>query len=218
MKAKPQGRLEGSWLGGLLATRVAVVATNWVFQGMRYMGAYEVLVKLLIDVIAGSMIYVAIGLSEVWTRALVSGAIAHTVNWVFNGHLFVLLRYVAPVAKTQEQFSDYVAKLARWAERAESIDAVAIYGSYCRGELHEHSDLDVRMLARPGWRNGLCGALRAVQLRFCALFGAIPLDVYCYSSLRFVTSLRASEVPVAICDKSGRLQQAYARSGEGAAR
>ncbi len=51
MKLKPQGKFEGTVLGSLLKTRLAVIASNWVFQGMRYMNIYEISLKLLIDVL-----------------------------------------------------------------------------------------------------------------------------------------------------------------------
>lgn len=214
MKLKPQGKFEGTFLGGLLKTRPAVIASNWVFQGMRYMNVYEISLKLLIDIL---FIYVLFNLfhtylSAVWSF-VASFFIAHTLNWVFNGHIFVLMRYVAPVPKTEQQFEVFIQQMKNRALRWSSIDGIAIYGSYCRGSLHKYSDLDVRVITQPGVLNSISGAVFCLYLRLLAFFDVFPLDIYACDKMKLLDRMRDDEWPYILIDHSGRLSDRYAQRG-----
>lgn len=209
MKLKPKGRLEGSWLGEISQSRVGVIASNWLFQGMRYMNAYEVGLKLLLDCLMTLML---IWVTNVWERPAMMLAclmVAHSLNWILNGHFFVLMRYVYPVPKTDQDFDRYVRRLSQQALRSRFIDGVAIYGSYCRGQLHEFSDLDVRVIVRQGILNGMAGAVFCLRERFMAFFMVFPLDIYCCVGTRCLDRLRDDERPVIIQDRSGVLADRY---------
>lgn len=210
MKIKPQGRLEGSLLGNILKARVAVIASNWVFQGMRYMNVYEITLKLSLDAL---LLLIALNyLVDVMLTvpALVTAlVIAHTINWIINGHLFVLMRYVTPVAKTEKQFEYFIEKMKAAALKWKSIDAVAIYGSYCRGTLHKYSDLDVRVITHPGVLNAIKGAVFCFFQRAVAFVSIFPLDVYCSDSMDYLDRLRDDERPAILFDFSGRLSDRY---------
>lgn len=214
MKLKPQGKFEGTILGRLLKTRLAVIASNWVFQGMRYMNIYEITLKLLIDIL---FIYVFYNLLSnyidiVWSL-ITSVLIAHTLNWVFNGHIFVLLRYVAPVPKSAQQFEDFIQQMKIRALKWSSVDGIAIYGSYCRGTLHKYSDLDVRVVTRPGVINSISGAIFCLYLRLLAFFDVFPLDIYACDKMEFLDQLRDDEKPYILIDHSGRLADRYSQEG-----
>ncbi|NOX08335.1 MAG: hypothetical protein GXP22_02390 [Gammaproteobacteria bacterium] len=215
MKAKPQGKLEGTFLGTILKTRIAVIASNWVFQCMRYMNIYELSLKLLID-----LVFVVIIMSffmegiPFGLALLISLVIAHTINWIINGHIFVLMRYVAPVPKTEQHFEDFIVKMKSAAMTWDSIDGVAIYGSYCRGSLHKFSDLDVRVLTHPGVMNAIYGALFCFYQRLIAFFDIFPLDIYCCDKMEFLDQLRDDENPFILIDHSGRLTARYKNAGD----
>ncbi|MCW9057763.1 MAG: nucleotidyltransferase domain-containing protein [Gammaproteobacteria bacterium] len=209
MKLKPQGRLEGSWLGVLAQSRAGVIASNWLLQGMRYMNAYEIGMKLALDVLATLLL---VWIFDWWGRpGMILSCLlaAHSLNWIFNGHFFVLMRYVYPVPKTEEDFDRYVQRLKEQAARSRFIDGVAIYGSFCRGQLHEFSDLDVRVIVRSGFINGVAGAWFCLRERFMALFMVFPLDVYCCIGTRGLERLREDEHPVILQDRSGLLDNRY---------
>lgn len=209
MKEKPQGNLEGSRIGALLKTRVAVILSNWVFQGMRYMNVYEISLKLALDILlTAGILWLMSGPLSLYSflGALI---IAHTINWIINGHIFVLMRYVYPVPKTLRDFDEYVCEFKRHAENAGYIDGVAIYGSYCRGQLHKYSDLDVRVIVGRGILNGILGSLFCFKERLIAFFKVFPLDIYCCVETRSLSRLRDDEVPIILLDRSGILEKHY---------
>lgn len=211
MKLKPQGRLEGTLLGRFLKTRPAVIASNWVFQGMRYMNKYEITLKMIIDLILATILFIYLNDVVVDELAIVlSLVIAHSINWVLNGHIFVLMRYVAPIPKTEQQFESFIQRMKTIALDWQSIDGIAIYGSYCRGALHKYSDLDVRVLTRPGFINSVYGAIFCFYLRLLAFFDVFPLDIYACDNMQFLDQLRDDEKPAILIDHSGRLAQRYA--------
>lgn len=210
MKAKPQGKLEGSILGRILKTRLAVIASNWVFQGMRYMNIYEISLKMFLDLVFMTILLIFfLNETPLISAILISIVIAHTINWVVNGHIFVLMRYVAPVPKTEKHFEDFINKMKTSALKWRSIDGVAVYGSYCRGTLHKYSDLDVRVITHPGIINAISGAIFCFIQRLIAFFDIFPLDVYCCDKMEFLDQLRDDEKPFILIDHSGRLSKRY---------
>ena len=209
-KTKPQGQLQGSLLGRLAATPAGAIASNWVFQGMRYMNAYEVALKLVLDVLLAAMLLVLLFAAATPVAIVVAFILAHTLNWIFNGHFFVLMRYVSPVPKTEQQFEDYVDDLRTDVARKSYIHGVAIYGSYCRGTLHKFSDLDVRVMAEPGSLSAVLASVYCFRLRFLAFFKTFPLDIYSCNDIEFLRRLRDDEVPVILLDRHSVLADLYA--------
>lgn len=215
MKRKPQGRFEGTGLGAVLQLRPGVIASNWVFQGMRYMNVYENMLKLALDIVL-VLAFLVVFAERVSAAGLIAAfVVAHTLNWIFNGHIFVLMRYVHPVPKTASDFDDYVQALSRRASRAgDYIDGVAIFGSYCRAQLHKFSDLDVRIIVGDGPVAGVAGSLFCLRERFVAFFRVFPLDIYSCVGTACLNRLRDDECPVILLDRSGSLKSRYSARGE----
>ncbi len=209
-KAKPQGKFEGSIIGKILKTKLAVIASNWVFQGMRYMNVYELSLKLFLD-----LMFIILFMTFVFTEfsfmsALVmSIIISHTINWVINGHFFALMRYVMPVPKTEQHFEKFIKEMELSALKWRSVDGIAIYGSYCRKSLHKYSDLDVRVITTPGHINAMKASMFCFYQRLVAFFQVFPLDVYCCDKMDFLDQLRDDEIPFILIDHSGRLTERY---------
>jgi len=212
MKRKPLKGHDESWAGTVLRTRFGVAAANWVFQGMRYMNGYETSLKLALDaLLAAVVLWMTPGQTSA-ARVIFAVLLAHSVNWLVNGHFFVLMRYVRPFPKPVAAFGIYAESLRQRAEQCARLDAVAIYGSYCRGELHEHSDLDVRVFVGEGIFNGTIGALFCLKERCFALFARFPLDIYCFVGIRPAEQLREDESPVILFDRSGKVSHHYSQS------
>lgn len=212
MKVKPvNSQLIGTRLGRVLQSRIGVVLSNWVFQGMRQMNAYEIGLKIAIDVVVGLMLTYFLVKATVppFVATPIGALVAHTINWIANGHIFVLLRYVRPVRKAPSEFERYVSALSVRSAQWSAADGVAIFGSYCRDELHEYSDLDVRIIVSAGILPGCTGALYCLLERIMALGLAFPLDIYCCVGNRGLEKLRDDERPVILLDRSGALRRLY---------
>ncbi len=175
------------------------------------MNIYEIGLKVILDA-AFTLIFTL--LLSVWlpltlATIFLSWAFAHTINWIFNGHIYVLLRYVHPVPQSREHFETFIQELGRRGHSYKSVDGIAIFGSYCRGCLHENSDLDVRILVRPGIVNGIQGALYCLLERMTAVLMKFPLDIYSCVGLEGLSQLRSDEIPVLLSGKSPLLRNKY---------
>lgn len=212
MKEKPVGKYEGTLKGAFMKTRFGVMLANWVFQGMRYMNGYERFVKIMLDAIIIASVLLVSGKPPTLMFLGSLFLFAHTLNWIFNGHIFVLMRYVRPFPKTPDEFDNFVTRLQGWGQQSACVQGIAIYGSYCRGQLHENSDLDVRVLVDRGVIPGLCGAVFCLIARWKAFFMAFPLDLYCSVDGDGLERLRDDEKPSVILDKNGMLTERYGYS------
>jgi len=129
----------------------------------------------------------------------------HTLHWLFNGHLYVVLREFSLSRVEKGHFVRYVRGLRGRIAREKSLLAGAIFGSLSRGELDSSSDLDVRLIRRLGFGNGLRACAFAFFERSRALLHRFPLDVYVLDSLGPLSRMRADESPIILYDPENRL-------------
>lgn len=215
MKQKPiSENFRGTLVGALLQSKLGVVLSNWVFQGMRQMNVYEIGFKLVLDVVLTFIVayWVLSALSLSLDTIFLSFLFAHTLNWIFNGHIYVLWRYVRPVPTSMKKFENFVQDMVQRGIDRSSLDGIAIFGSYCRGKLHEYSDLDVRFVVKGGVVNGILGSAYCFLERLSAFFNKFPLDIYCCVGMNGMEKLREDEIPIVLLDRSGLLSKKYSES------
>ena len=63
---------------------------------------------------------------------------------------------------------DYVDLVRRMFTRSDSSNAILIYGSMCRGAFHGRSDLDLRIVRRPGILWGILAVYTGFAVRTIA--------------------------------------------------
>jgi predicted nucleotidyltransferase len=187
-------------INSLFKYRFFIIITNWIFQGMLYADKTERSFRLLIDLILIFLLFPVISylISNLYIVFVLSFFIAHTINWVFNGQLFVLGRYLGIKPNKQNEFLDYLNELKIRVERESSIQFVAAYGSMSREELSDTSDLDVRIIRKDGVINGIRACLFGFKERSKALFNRFPLDLYVIDSKNQLSKMRSDEEPIII--------------------
>src|SRR5262245_33140443 len=111
MSAKPAGgyaKFESRALRRLLRNPLAAVAMHWAFQSLFYMDATERCFKLLLDVAlaaaGAALLHTWCSWPIAWALALLA---AHTLNFLFNGHLWGALKHYGLVSVSYETFSSY---------------------------------------------------------------------------------------------------------------
>ncbi len=192
---------------------------NWVHQSFFYLDRTERLVRFFLElalvgvVVFGLMAFTKVAPTSIWLW-VTSLLLVHTVSWIFNSNwrgciLFALpwLRNPGPEATCQ-----YLNTLARRLQRNRAITGVMIYGSLCRGQWHDRSDLDVRILRRPGLCNGVQAVLATMRERLLAVLAKQPLDVYLVDDLAFLDKMRKDELPVFLVKRSDELERRYPES------
>jgi hypothetical protein len=181
----------GRWL---LRNPIVALASHWTFQSLLYMDATERWFKLGLDVlwtIGGGL------LLNAWVSwpiaCLISFPIAHTINFLFNGHLLGVLKHFGIIRTSYEIFAQYIDQLTRRACDESCIQSLAIYGSVARQEWSPTSDLDVRLLRKPGIHNGLRACWFTMRERSRAVLSLFPLDIYVLDSEESYRKLRQDE-------------------------
>ena len=165
------------------------VITYFIFQGMRYMTPGERWFKIGLTSIATLLLNLA-GLHIL--LALIAG---HALNFVTNGQLPVMMRYVvSDVGLTREKVRIALVKMQATAERFGIID-ILVYGSFSRHVMKSTSDLDLRFQHRPGVLRSLLAYCYATYIRIWANLNFIPIDVYCFTEAKFLDRMREDEIP-----------------------
>ena len=199
----------------LMNSPIGVVCINWVFQGILGMAPTDLWFKIGLEVVLILVgVVVFISFVPLNLALLFSFFTAHTLNWLLDGHFFVVGRYVGFTSTSADRIWSYTRGIAQRANRSPFLLGTAMFGSVTRGEaLRSTSDVDLRFIRRPGWINGFRAAWFTFMERARALFGGFPLDPYLLDDLRGLEKMRADEKPILLHDPDGVLQAYYAQKG-----
>ncbi|HEY3312582.1 MAG TPA: nucleotidyltransferase domain-containing protein [Anaerolineales bacterium] len=192
----------------LLHSRVTAMSMHWVFQNMLNMDITELSFKLGIDILL-TMIF-SILLAN-WlplvSAILLSFLLAHTINFLFNGQIFVVLKHFGDVTHELSEFGQYINEIRGRLRLEPSIRWAAVYGSMTRGELKTTSDLDIRLIRHPGLSNGIRACWFILLERTRAHLKRFPVDFLVWDSPRLLKRMRPDEPPLVIYEDSLDLSQ-----------
>ncbi|HHV34610.1 MAG TPA: hypothetical protein GXX59_03410 [Syntrophomonadaceae bacterium] len=158
---------------------VILMASSWIFQGVLYMDKTEKAFKVVTELILFTFpLILLLGVLPVIYATILSLIICHTMNWILNGQIFVVLKNLKMVSNPPECFRKYINVLARRIEQKNYILAAAAYGSLSKQQLEDSSDLDVRIIRKSGFLNGVKACAFVATERSRALIKRFPLDIY----------------------------------------
>jgi len=171
------------------------VGVHWMFQSLLYMDTTERWFKIGIDIfltiLGGGILWLWIPGWYMWLAAFL---LAHTINFLFNGQLWGVLKHYGLIVCEHEKFEQYVNGFAERARREPSIHQVLVIGSLSRQEWRTESDFDARIVRYPGFVNGIRACWFLVAERTRALVAIFPIDVYVLDSSDSLGRLRADEI------------------------
>jgi hypothetical protein len=197
----------------LASNPVLALAAHWTLQSLLYMDRTERCCKLALDLALVVLVRLLLGgalpAAVAWVAALV---VAHTVNFVLNAHLWGVLKHYGLVCHTWEAYARYVDGFFGRAEREPAIDSLWICGSLSRDAWSPASDLDVRLLRRPGMANGVRACWFLLRERTRALWCRFPLDAYTIDSKEGLSARGVSPV-----DRAAGLDSWRSAAAEGKA-
>ncbi len=192
---------EKSLFKRLLSQKWVVLASNLVFQGMRYMTWGERAYKLSITLLFGFIINLLIH------NIMISLVIGHLLNYILNGQFYVVFRYLSSKqVMSKEDLEEFIGLMKKEIETFHPLDVLVI-GSFCRGKMSKTSDLDIRIYHKPDFLSSLKAYIMATRLRFYGLLYKFPIDVYCFSDLTFLDKISKSEIPVNFLKNEAFLQK-----------
>lgn len=136
---------------------------------------------------------------------------AHSVNWYVNGNFYVLLIHRLRFAKLSKvKLFVYFDGLQQRLGKQNWILYCASFGSICRGQLKEYSDIDMSIVRKSGFLNGIKALFFSVVEKKRADWLRVPLELYINdnpdsSKKRF----NAENNPVVLCDPYGTISKHY---------
>lgn len=174
----------------LLSSKIIVFSSNIVFQGMRYMSLGEKIYKISITIILFLLLNLVI------SNFIFSIILAHLLNYILNGQYYVVFRYLSSKqVMSKKDLDEYLALIKKEMLNAEVKD-ILIIGSFSRGKMSGTSDLDIRIYHENTFKASIKAYFFATRLRFYGLIMKFPIDVYCFSDLKFMDKIRKDENPV----------------------
>lgn len=185
------------------------IPTGWLLQAIHSTDRSERYFRLLMEFMTLAFVY--------WVfMELVNGkpiiilcvafVINHTITWFITGNFWVYM--LDSFLWVKNPGIDGVIKYIQLTKSifvaTHSVDAILIYGSMCRGQLHIRSDLDLRVLRSPGIKNAVVSLSVGYLLRVYSFFIRMPVDIQVIDSMEFIRQqMRADEHPINVYLRKG---------------
>lgn len=191
-----------------------LLLSNWLFQSIpnadKTEKIYKILFTLIFWLIAFFVVNSILNLSLV-KNIIISFLIAHTLNWFINGNISIILIHRLLLMKLSKQdLFLYMEKLIEKTKGKDWILYAASFGSICRGDLKNSSDIDISIVRKPGFKNALRSIWFALKEKKIADFNGIPLEIYISDSPQdSIKRFGAEKNPVVICDSENILAKYY---------
>ena len=174
----------------ILNLRLAVLLSNIIFQGIRYMSLGEKIYKIAITLLFALLINIFL------QNVMLSIVTGHFLNYIFNGQYYVVFRYLSSKrTMSKKDLEEFIILIERLSNVFTPKDVLVI-GSFCRGKMSPTSDLDIRLYHDSGFVSSIKSYLMASTLRFYGLKLKFPIDIFCFSNLIFLDKISKKEIPV----------------------
>jgi predicted nucleotidyltransferase len=214
------GKLNGKAVAGGTA-QWWNLARGWAHQSFFYLDRTQRVSRVILEIVPPMFLAWLIGgiagirLSNLWLWCSCL-LIVHTLNWVLNSNWWAGVLFAFPHLRNRGDRATcaYLNQMADRLKRDRSISGVMIFGSISRGQWHERSDLDVRLLRRRGLSHAVGGVLVLLRERWIALVSRQPLDVYLADGIAFLKRMRPDEPPLFLKKDDPRLDLAYPEGKE----
>lgn len=191
------------------------IPRNWAHQGLRYMDSGELSARILVEFLEILVAWLLMGRLFIGVKPIITAGIAflvvHTWNWVTNGLFWTVIIFTFPSLRNPgaKKTVSYLNKMRERLAGRDCISAIAIYGSVTRGTWHDRSDIDIRLLRRPGIAALCCAAWITFQERFRAFIERQPMDLFLADDIDFLKKMRSDEIPLLTLCKDDRLNSLY---------
>ncbi len=199
-------------LRALMQGPVGILGINWVFQGMRGMQRKELSFRLLLELFLAAIIYSLLPASVgTLPSALFATLLAHTINWLFNTHLWVCVRYFPIYHRNPSALTKFLAATERQLQSLTWLDEAVCIGSVgdSGGIRSDRSDIDLRLFFGNGMINWVKTNLLLLYLRTTALVRIIPLDLYAYDDIQTLDRFRQDEGLKLLLDRHERIRMRF---------
>jgi hypothetical protein len=186
------------------------IPIGWVLQAIHSTDESErffrVLLELLFFFLSYFIIFLTSGLPPGLAIVVFLMITIHTFMFIVNGNFLVYLLDSFTWVKNPgiQNLLLYIKKCEKYFTIFNCCDAILIYGSMCRSQLHIRSDLDLRIVRRLDSKLGLLSLPIGFLMRFYSLFVLVPVDLEVVDSFDFLTGqMRDDEKPIVVYLREG---------------
>lgn len=162
---------------------------------------FRIFLELLLITFFGVFVKKLGAVADNTNAFFVSFVVVHSVSWFFWGNFWVYMLDSFVWIRNPGIFAvlSYINYVRSAFIRSGACDAVLIYGSMCRCAFHERSDLDLRIIRKPGINSALRAIVVGLLVRVPAAIKRIPVDLQVVDSMMFLDrQMRADENPLVV--------------------
>lgn len=191
-----------------------LILSNWCFQGIPNADKTEKYYKILFTIIFGfisTLFLFYFSYFNVLKVLVLSFFIGHTINWIINGNFYgLLIHRLLFVKVNKESLFNYLKNIEGRLQKQTWVLYAASFGSICRGELKDSSDIDISIVRKHGLKNALKSMWFALKEKKIADFYGIPLEVYISDTPQnSIKRFAAEQNPVIIFDPYNTISNYY---------
>lgn len=183
---------------------------NWLLQGCFSVSKEELLIKIITEVGIVTALKKAFSLdpSSTFSRFGLY-AFVHTLSWFTMTNIWsVRSKPQGEQGRLPSEHFRFLDEFLHPVLNKDCIDSAAIFGSLSTGEYHSNSDIDVKILRKPGALNTLYSYMVLFYIRTISNKRKIPLDIYIISSPGSYNP-KPNEIPIILVDKDGQFQSEF---------
>lgn len=193
-----------------------VTIKQWIHQGFTYLDHTERFYRVVWELVPAALfLWLFKDIANMsWTWSVVLAfVISHTINWIFNYNFWTCIDFTFPSVKNpgNDATIQYLAEVQERMNKSDIVTGCLLYGSMSRHVWHDKSDLDMRIIGKPGLLNGFKIYLLVCRERLIAVKKKRPLDLYMADSVDFLNKMRDDEFPIVLKANDERLTK---RCGE----
>lgn len=196
----------------LMQSPIGILSINWVFQGTRGMQSKELSFRLCFELFLILILgVILVDFLHPIGATIASFFASHSINWLFNTHLWVCVRYFPIYRRDPGKLSHFLKhteknlKKIPWLQEAVCIGSVGDHNCIRTAR----SDIDLRLIFPPGAFNWIRVNFLLLRLRTSALFRVIPLDLYAYNDISNLDRFSQTEKLRIILDREGKVTDRY---------
>jgi hypothetical protein len=207
---------ERKLLQPLLQSKWGALLIHWGAQGFFNMDRTDRMLKMSLDIVGtGILGLVFRSFLTAYLAVPLAAVVAHTLNFVFNAHPWVVLKHFGTGHYNKKDMMIYTQALGERAASCSAVLGAGVWGGFARREHADPDtpDVDVRVIRHPGFINGIRSGWFVLVERSRANWQKFPLDVYLVDEMHSLSHLRQDEVPIILCDADGLLHQRYPSAG-----
>jgi predicted nucleotidyltransferase len=189
------GQFRSRTLKLILRNPLSALAAHWVFQSLLYMNGSERWFKIGLDIALTIAFAVLVSwYLPIFPSLFLSFVLAHTLNFIFNGQIWGVLKHYGIVYTPRESFLQYAGNVVARAKAETAIVGFVVCGSLSRSDWTPYSDFDGRVLRKPGIFNAARASWFVCLERARAFLNFFPIDLYVIDSHDLNGSLYRGEV------------------------